>query len=302
MRSRKVIIIILICCALLSSVAAVAAISNSVLISREANLILDVTPAPHSDAVKSESQPPDVTKTPTPTESPVPTESPTTVPTEITTDLDPEKPIVALSFDDGPGSLHTERILDILEENNVTATFFIVGDMAKNHEDMLARHRNLGCEIGNHTMTHKTNFKKSGVDKVIEELKGVDRLVEKATGDETWLVRPPWGAFTDEVLQEVGKPFILWSVDTLDWKSRNKDAVVEVVKRDVFDGCIILMHDIYSSTAEACAEVIPWLLDEGYQVTSVSEMFAARGVELEGGKVYRKAPTAQEYMESKSDN
>lgn len=302
MRSRKVIIVFLICCALLSSVAAVAAISNSMMISREANLVLDVTPAPHSDAVTEETQTPDVTETPTEKPTPTPTVEATPTPTEITTDLDPEKPIVALSFDDGPGTLHTERILDVLSENNVTATFFVVGDMANNHADVLARHKSLGCEIGNHTMTHKTNFKESGVDKVMEELKGVDRLVKQATGDETRLVRPPWGAFTDEVLKEVDRPFILWSVDTEDWKSRDKDAVVAVVKRDVFDGCIILMHDIYSSTADACAEVIPWLLDEGYQVTSVSEMFAARGVKLEGGKVYRKAPTAQEYMESKSNN
>ena len=92
---------------------------------------------------------------------------------------------------------------------------------------------------------------------------------------------------------------INWSVDTLDWKSRDADEVLKEVKNSTKDGSIILMHDLYSSTAEAVKKVVPWLVEQGYQICSVSEMFEARGVTLENGKVYNSCINAEKYKENK---
>ena len=310
MKNNKLILIILICCALLSAGAAVIPIVNSMIIREADNKVVDVTQAPdmYSSGNNSTSSDKDIKNnngsdpTSNPTEEPTIEPPKTAEPYEPAKSLDPTKPIVALSFDDGPSAKATNRILDTLEKYNITATFFIVGDMAENHEAILSRAVSLGCEIGNHTTTHKTNFKNAEIEAILEELDGVDRIVKAAIGEETQLIRPPWGSYTQEALDATGRPFINWSVDTLDWKTRDADAVFEAVKNDARDGYIILMHDIYESTAEAVEMVVPWLIENGYQVCSVSEMFAARGISLEPGNMYRKAPTAQEYMDGVGSN
>ena len=305
MKSSKFITVVLCICALLSSVAAVMAVSNSIAIHKKSNIVVDVEPSGKysSDGKNTVAK----NHTPAPEKTPAPTETPEPTPTKDVSanspvrTLDPSKPIVALSFDDGPGtSKATGRILDTLEKYHINATFFVVGDMAQYHKDSLARAVELGCEIGNHTQTHQTNFKTASTEKIQKELDSVDKLVEEATGKRTYLVRPPWGSYSENAKTTIDHPFILWSVDTEDWKSRDKDEVFKVVKRDVYDGCIILMHDIYESTADAVELVVPWLIDNGYQVCSVSDMFAARGVSLEPGHVYGKAPTAEAYTSSQA--
>ena len=115
----------------------------------------------------------------------------------------------------------------------------------------------------------------------------------------SYLVRPPYGNVNDTVKAACAHPMINSSVDTLDWKTRDGDAVMEEVKNSTRDGYIILMHDLYSSTADAVKMVVPWLIEQGYQVCSVSEMFEARGVKLENGKVYNSCMNAEKYKENR---
>lgn len=202
---------------------------------------------------------------------------------------DPSKPMVALTFDDGP-SKKTERILDVLEQYGAHATFFVVGIQLEKFPEIVKRASDLGCEIGNHTYNHK-NLTKISPDEMREQINGVNRLVLEATGKEPAMVRPPYGAgIKDETVKaNVAYPLIMWTIDTLDWSTRDTQSTLEAIRKDVKDGSIVLMHDLYDPTAAAVETIVPELIEQGYQLVTVSEMFAAKGIALEPGKYYRKA-------------
>ena len=303
MKPYKIIISVIVCCALISALAAVSAIVGSFAAGQKGPVI-DVSPLPEkeagqiSDATGTGSdfetalpvKTPEATPTETPEPTPEPTSESTPAPTSTTGRvIDPDKPIVALSFDDGPGHDSTIRILKLIKKYNISATFFVVGDMVKYHRDVIAMEAEYGCEIANHTMTHELNFKRSDQADVDREIQELSDIIESITGRSTYLVRPPGGSYNQTALDNAKFPYILWSVDTRDWESRDKDKIFEVVKRDTFDGAIILMHDIHKTTADACELVIPWHIEQGYQVVSVSELFQARGIELKPGNIYRMA-------------
>jgi peptidoglycan/xylan/chitin deacetylase (PgdA/CDA1 family) len=100
------------------------------------------------------------------------------------------------------------------------------------------------------------------------------------------LTRPPYGAISDVMRKKMDTPMILWSVDTLDWKSKNAKAVLKQVKKQVRDGAIILVHDIHESTAEAMKTVLPWLIKNDYDILTVSELMERKGIKLKAGKAY----------------
>lgn len=246
-----------------------------------------------------------VTDTPVtaaPTEAPDNTDiTPTSVPRAVNvTGIDPEKPIVALTFDDGP-SVNTASIIETLTEYSAHATFFMVGENVTMYPERVKMVYDAGCEIGNHTVNHK-DLKKLSKAEVKKEIEDNQTNINAAIGTTiSSLVRPPYGNVNDTVKEACAHPMINWSVDTLDWKTRNADSVFEEVKKSTKDGSIILMHDLYSSTADAVKMVVPWLIEQGYQVCSVSEMFAARGVALENGHVYNSVMNAAKYIETKKE-
>ena len=247
--------------------------------------IIDIVPTPA----------PELTSTPKPTPAlqtpPVATASPEPAVTDALAAAtpDPGKPMVALTFDDGP-SKKTERILDVLEQYGAHATFFVVGIQLEKFPEIVKRASDLGCEIGNHTYNHK-NLTKISPDEMREQINGVNRLVLEATGKEPALVRPPYGAgIKDETVKaNVAYPLIMWTIDTLDWSTRDTQSTLEAIRKDMKDGSIVLMHDLYDPTAAAVETIVPELIEQGYQLVTVSEMFAAKGIALEPGKYYRKA-------------
>lgn len=202
-------------------------------------------------------------------------------------EADVNAPMIALTFDDGPNPDFTQRILDALQANYSHATFFVVGPNAENYPDVLKAISEAGCEIGNHTYNHK-DLTTLSLTEVEEQVNKVNRAVKKAVGENTTLIRPPYGAFDDSVLAQFEEPAVLWDLDTEDWKSRNAQTIVERVLDTVKDGDIVLMHDIYDSTAEAVELLVPKLKEQGYQVVSVSEMARYKGIELKLGKAYGK--------------
>ena len=194
--------------------------------------------------------------------------------------------MIALTFDDGPGGESSTRIMDVLEHYNIPATFFVVGCNIPGREQQLARMRELGCDIGIHTYSH-CNLNKASYDQVQNELQKTADLISQATnGYQPTLLRPPYGNANKQVLSWIPYPVIMWSVDTRDWETRNADAVMVHIQNDVSAGDIILMHEIYSSTADAVERAVPWLLEQGYEFVSISELIEASGGTLETGRRY----------------
>ncbi|MDY3990094.1 MAG: polysaccharide deacetylase family protein [Massilioclostridium sp.] len=202
--------------------------------------------------------------------------------------IDPSKPMIALSFDDGPHPVNTPRILDTLKQNGARATFFVLGNRVDSYADVLKREYEEGHEIGSHTFSH-ASLNKLGTEDLNYQVNETDSRIQNLIGVAPALLRPPYGAVNDTVKAMVNKPLALWNLDTLDWKSRDKDAVANTILRDVSDGDIILMHDLYGSTADAVEIAVPELVKRGYQIVTVSELLNARSITPTAGKVYTDA-------------
>ena len=201
--------------------------------------------------------------------------------------VDPNAPMIAFTFDDGPTNESTERILAALEANYSKATFFVVGRQTQQFPEKLKKILAAGCEIGNHTYDHK-NLVDLSTDDISEQIASVDRSVNSATGEDTTLIRPPYGSYDEKVMSVLDKPVILWDVDSEDWKSRNAQTICNKVLAEVKDGDIVLMHDLYESTAEAVELLLPKLKEQGYQIVTISDMARYKGKALELGKPYGK--------------
>lgn len=198
--------------------------------------------------------------------------------------IDPKKPMIALTFDDGPGP-YTNRLLNCLKKNNSVATFFVVGSSVNRYKSVVKRTNKLGCEIGNHSWDHpQLNRISSGA--ISAQLKNTDNAVLTLTGKRPTLLRPPYGAYNSTVAQTAGKPLILWDVDTLDWKTKNSQSTINSVMGSSMDGSIVLMHDIHLPTVVATETMIPRLIKKGYQLVTVSELAKYKKVKLQKGRVY----------------
>lgn len=198
-------------------------------------------------------------------------------------EIDTKKPMIALTFDDGPYLGSTEKILDVLEENNAHATFFHVGNCITDEtKHILKRELEIGCDVANHSQAHE-NLRDISLNNALTSLKNTDKLIKDAIGKSPIYVRPPYGAYSDALREEDGRMFIYWSVDTNDWKSRNANAVYETVMEFVEDGDIVLMHDIYDSTADAVEMIVPKLIEDGYQLVTISELMKYRDFDYEKG-------------------
>ena len=191
---------------------------------------------------------------------------------------------IALTFDDGP-NYNTNKVLDILEENNVPATFFVLGNRIKGNENILKRMVSSKMEIGNHTFNHLllTKYKE---DKVKSEINDTSNLIFEVTGKYPTLLRPSYGSCNKMIKRIVDTPIIIWDIDTLDWKYHNSRRISSRVINKVKDGDIVLMHDIYSATANALEIIIPSLKSKGYTFVTVSDLFYYKNIPLEKGKVY----------------
>lgn len=201
--------------------------------------------------------------------------------------LDLNMPMVALTYDDGP-SIHTQAILDLLSQYGGMATFFVVGSRVSAYPDALLRACQMGCEIGNHTYSHKILTKTEAAE-IQSQVTMANDAVRAVTGISPVTLRPPGGAYNSTVSNAVGMPMILWSIDTLDWKTRNAARTQSAVLDHIKDGDIVLMHDLYQQTAEASAAIIPELINRGYQLVTISELSDCRGG-MAPGAVYRSFP------------
>ena len=201
--------------------------------------------------------------------------------------IDPSKPMVALTFDDGPDGMTSGKILDTLEENHALATFFEVGRNVASYPELVKRMADMGCEVASHSNAHK-DLSKLKKKALLRDLDTADQAFLDAGVDAPTLVRPPYGAVNKTVKSATGRAMITWTVDTLDWKSRDAQAIIDCVQGlGDLDGQVVLMHSLYESTAEATAVLVPWLQEQGYQLVTVSELMACYYGELpEANKLY----------------
>lgn len=204
-----------------------------------------------------------------------------------TKNYDPNKPFIALTFDDGPKTDTTKEILDILEANGAKATFFVLGqNIGENTKPVLQRMVSMGCEIGNHSWDHQYQLPQLDSKGIHDQIDRTNEQILDYSGRPCRLMRPPYGSVDDNVSANVSQPMIFWDIDSLDWKTRDANKTVSIVKQNIHDGSIILMHDIHPETVEACRTLIPDLISEGYQLVTVSEMAYMKGITLEPGKRY----------------
>ena len=198
--------------------------------------------------------------------------------------LDPNRPMVALTFDDGPYAKVGNRIMDCAAQYNAKVTFYVVGDRVNTYASEMRRMVNEGHEVGNHTMNHKI-LTKIGAAEIASQIEKCNQAVQNVTGIRPRTVRLPGGGKNSTVLASISQPIILWNLDTLDWKHRNAATSVQKVLSSVKDGDVILMHELYTASADAACQLIPELTARGYQLVTVSELAQYRGG-LNNNRVY----------------
>lgn len=188
--------------------------------------------------------------------------------------------IIALTFDDGPHPVYTEQILDILDEYDVKATFFVLGMLAENYPNIVKRQFEEGHEIGNHTYSH-IDTKKASKEELLEEYRKTQDIIYSITRNKPKIFRPPYGSFDKKVLdmiQEDNSIVVLWSAnqDSKDWKNPEVEKIVANTISNIENGDIILFHDyVYydkSHTVEALKEIIPELKNRGYEFVTLSQL------------------------------
>jgi peptidoglycan/xylan/chitin deacetylase (PgdA/CDA1 family) len=203
--------------------------------------------------------------------------------------IDPDKPMIALTFDDGPGK-YEQRILDALDAAGGHATFFYLGSRIASYPNAVMAVIAQGSEVSGHSFAH-ANLNLLSVGAVRTDIQSTADAIIDAGGTVTSFFRPPYGNADAEVIaaaKELGMAIILWNVDTVDWKSRSADAVYQEILSHLKDGNIILCHSIYESTAIAVERAIPVLIARGFQLVTVSDLIANKSGEIIAGEKYYK--------------
>ena len=187
------------------------------------------------------------------------------------------QPVIALTFDDGPHRDHTAKLLDILKQEEVPATFFVLGRNVQAHPQLVRRMAADGHEVGNHTWSHPA-LPSIGADRVNHELSKTSNIIQEVTGQPPTIMRPPYGALDQGTKQQIWgnhqMHIILWSVDPLDWKKPGAKIIRQRLVSRAAPGAILLAHDIHLGTIQAIPGVIQDLKSKGYQFVTVSQLLS----------------------------
>lgn len=182
-----------------------------------------------------------------------------------------EAPRVAFTFDDGPGSKTTARLLDGLKERNIKASFFLMGKNIAGNETLVKRMKDEGHLIGNHTFNHVQLSQLSDA-KACEEITRTSDAIYRITGQYTTFIRPPFGEWKKNLECVVTMLPVLWTVDPVDWNTDDADLIVRRVEKVVQDEDIILLHDIYDSSVDAALRIADDLKQQGYTFVTVDKL------------------------------
>lgn len=179
---------------------------------------------------------------------------------------------IALTFDDGPHPTYTMELLEGLKERGVQATFFVTGEHAKLHPDVIKRMQEDGHLIGNHTYSH-IQLRVGNRQEFKEELQRTNQILEEITGEEVLYVRPPYGSWDKTLEKELNMLPVLWTVDPTDWSCLNAQIVTNRVLSKVKENDVILLHDYYATSVEAALKIVDELLKQGYEFVTVDELY-----------------------------
>jgi peptidoglycan/xylan/chitin deacetylase (PgdA/CDA1 family) len=201
-----------------------------------------------------------------------------------------DEKLIALSFDDGPNETTTAEVLDLLQEHDIPASFFVIGQFInESTAKQMTRAISLGCEVQNHSLTH-TMMTQLSPEEVAEEVRKTDELIEKYTGTKPWLFRPPFIDHNESMHQTIGHTFIC-GVGCEDWvPERTAQERYDILISTLKDGDIVLLHDLQGNdnTVEALKMLIPEMKKQGYTFVTVTELYKRKGVSPEphNGVIY----------------
>jgi len=189
------------------------------------------------------------------------------------------KKLIAFTFDDGPNSKTTNKLLDNLDKYNARVTFFVVGNRVKTYEDTLKRAYNMGNLIGSHTYNHKNLFELDD-NQIVDEIKKTNDVIKEVTGSDTLYLRPPYGNTNKNIKNLVNMYNILWDLDTEDWKYKDKNKIAKYIIDNAHDGGIILLHDLYETSIDGALLAMEELSKNGYAFVTIEEMATLKGITL----------------------
>lgn len=184
--------------------------------------------------------------------------------------IDPTKPVIALTFDDGP-TQYTEEILDVLQKENVTATFFVLGNKVETFQETIKKAVNQGNEIGNHSYNHKW-LSRLSTDEIKWQINETQEKIKNITGMYPRYLRPTYGSINNRIRKSTDLNIVLWDIDPKDWKNQSPTKTAQRILDKVSDGKIILLHDNHKRTVEAIKILIPKLKEKGYQLVTLSDL------------------------------
>ncbi|HES9516728.1 TPA: polysaccharide deacetylase family protein [Streptococcus pneumoniae] len=182
---------------------------------------------------------------------------------------------VSAFFDDGPNPATTPQVLETLAKYDIKATFFVLGKNVSGNEDLVKRIKSEGHVVGNHSWSHPI-LSQLSLDEAKKQITDTEDVLTKVLGSSSKLMRPPYGAITDDIRNSLDLSFIMWDVDSLDWKSKNEASILTEIQHQVANGSIVLMHDIHSPTVNALPRVIEYLKNQGYTFVTIPEMLNTR--------------------------
>lgn len=182
-----------------------------------------------------------------------------------------EPPKIAITFDDGPSSQCTGRLLDGLKERNVKATFFLIGENAKENPELVRRLDEEGHLIGNHTY-HHVEITKVSDEEAKKEILDTNKVITSITGKSVEYMRPPFGLWQRNLEMEIEVLPVMWTIDPLDWTTENVDEIVNKVVTEAEENDIILLHDCYDSSVDAALRIIDILQKKGFEFVTVDQL------------------------------
>lgn len=185
-------------------------------------------------------------------------------------EYDPTKPTIALTFDDGP-SRYTKKIIELLKEYEAVGTFFVIGNKVDIYKETIALMYKNGNEIGNHSYNHKWLTRLTD-EEFFSQIEDTQKVIKKITNYSPVLLRPTYGSINNRIRKNSSLDIVMWDVDTNDWRLKNYKTIAYKALKNIQDGDIVLMHDIYERTYKALEIILPKLKEEGYQFVTVSEL------------------------------
>ncbi len=195
------------------------------------------------------------------------------------------KKLIAFTFDDGPNSKTTNKLLDNLDKYNARVTFFVVGNRVKTYEDTLKRAYDMGNLIGSHTYSHKNLFELNN-NQIVDEIKKTNNVIKEVTGSNTLYLRPPYGNTNKNIKNLANMYNILWDLDTEDWKYKDKNKIAKYIIDNAHDGGIILLHDLYETSIDGALLAMEELSKNGYAFVTIEEMATLKGITLNKASNY----------------